>query len=83
VQIKRITELSGATIPAELMAGIEKFGHSPNEMEKFGTEYAVKQVKDLLKGGISHFHFYTMNRHQQTRNVLYNLRKYFPRLNFY
>ncbi len=83
VQIKRVTELSGATIPGELMAGIEKYGDSPEDMEKFGTEYAVNQVKELLKGGITHFHFYTMNRHQQTRNVLYQLRRYFPRLNFW
>ncbi len=83
VQIKRITELSGATIPDELLAGIEEFGESPEAMEKFGTEFAVRQVKELLKGGINHFHFYTMNRHQQTRNVLYQLRRYFPRLNFW
>ena len=81
-QIKRITELSGASIPLELRIGLEKYGDSPEDMEKFGTDYAVNQVKELLKGGINHFHFYTMNRHQQTRNILFQLRKYFPGLNF-
>jgi methylenetetrahydrofolate reductase (NADPH) len=83
VQIKRITELSGATIPADLMKGIERYLDAPADMEKFGTDFAVRQVEELLKGGIDHFHFYTMNRHQQTRNVLYQLKQYFPRLNFW
>jgi len=82
-QISRITELSGATIPQELRKGIEKYCDSPEDMEKFGTDFAVRQVTELLKGGINHFHFYTMNRHQQTRNILYQLRRYFPRLNFW
>lgn len=81
-QIERMTALSGATIPPELAAGIEKYGDSPQDMEKFGTDFAVKQVTELLKGGIKHFHFYTMNRHQQTRSILYRLKDYFPRLNF-
>ena len=63
-QIKRITELSGASIPADLQKGLEKYGDSPEDMEKFGTDYAVKQIYALLKGGITYSHFYTMNRHQ-------------------
>ena len=81
-QIKRMTELSGATIPDELLKEIEKYQDSPEDVERVGTDFAVQQVKELLKGGINHFHFYTMNRHQQTRNILFQLRKYFPRLNF-
>lgn len=82
-QIKRITELSGATIPADLMKALEKYADSPEDMEKFGTEFAVRQVEELLKEGINYFHFYTMNRYQQTRNILYQLRRYFPTLNFW
>ena len=81
-QIQRITELSGATIPDDLLAAIEKYGDSPTEMELIGTDYAVKQVTELLEAGITHFHFYTMNRHDQTRKILYQLKHYFPRLNF-
>lgn len=82
VQIKRITELSGATIPDRLLKGIDTYSESPKDLEAFGTDYAVQQVEDLLKGGIKHFHFYTMNRHQQIRNILYRLKRYFPRLQF-
>ncbi len=81
-QVKRVFDLSGATFPPELVKGIEKYSNSPKDMEKFGTDFAVKQVEELLKGGINFFHFYTMNRHQQTRDILFQLKKYFPRLNF-
>lgn len=81
-QIKRMTELSGATIPPELMEGVNQYMDDPAGMEEFGTDFAVRQVKELLKGGIKHFHFYTMNRHEQTRKILYQLRRYFPSMNF-
>ncbi|MCP4756265.1 MAG: methylenetetrahydrofolate reductase [NAD(P)H] [Proteobacteria bacterium] len=82
-QIIRLTELSGATIPTELRKGLEKYADSPTDMEKFGTDFAVKQVKELLDGGTKCFHFYTMNRDRQTRNILFQLKEYFPRLNFW
>ena len=80
-QIVRITELSGAVIPKKLRQGIEKYQDSPEDLEKFGTSYAVEQVEELLANGFHHFHFYTMNRHQQINNILIQLRKYFPNLN--
>ncbi|MCP4295877.1 MAG: methylenetetrahydrofolate reductase [NAD(P)H] [Proteobacteria bacterium] len=82
-QISRLIELSGAGVPKKLSEGIEKYGESPEDMKKFGTDYAVQQVQELLQGGLTNFHFYTMNRHQQTRDILYQLRNYFPGLNFY
>jgi methylenetetrahydrofolate reductase (NADPH) len=81
-QIVRLTQLSGATIPPELQVGLDKYADNPEDMRKFGTDYAIAQVKELLEGGIECFHFYTMNRHQQTRTILTELKEYFPRLNF-
>jgi len=80
-QITRISELSGAEIPKALQIGLDKYGDNPAEMLKFGTEYAVKQIEELIEQGISYFHFYTMNRHAQTREILSQLKHYFPRLN--
>jgi methylenetetrahydrofolate reductase (NADPH) len=81
-QIERLTELSGATIPSRLREGLDRYGNSPEDMERFGTDYAVEQVTRLLEGGVTAFHFYTMNRHRQTRQILEQLRDSFPRLNF-
>lgn len=82
-QIIRITELSGASIPQKLKTGLDRYADSPAEMEKFGTDFAVEQIEELLKGGVDCFHFYTMNRHKQIRNILLQLKSYFPRLNFW
>ena len=82
-QIRRIIELSGASVPADLAEGLKKCGDSVADTKKFGTEFAIKQVKELVEGGITNFHFYTMNRFQQTRDILFELKDYFPRLNFF
>ena len=82
-QIIRITELSGATIPQKMKQGLDKYADSPQDMAKFGTDYAIEQIEGLLNGGINCFHFYTMNRHRQIREILLQLKSYFPRLNFW
>lgn len=82
-QIVRIVELSGATIPGDLKRGLERYADSPEDMEKFGTDFAVAQIEGLLSGGVSSFHFYTMNRHRQIRSILEQLKSYFPRLSFW
>jgi methylenetetrahydrofolate reductase (NADPH) len=82
-QITRVIELSGAEIPQVILQAVDKYGENPEDMRKFGIDYAVQQVQELLEGGLTNFHFYTMNRYQQTREILYQLRDHFPRLNFY
>ncbi|MGK0290516.1 MAG: methylenetetrahydrofolate reductase (NADPH) [bacterium] len=81
-QLAKINELSGAEIPLALKRGTERFANDAVEMEKFGTDFAIKQVEELLKEGVKHFHFYTMNRYSQTRKILYGLQEHFPNLNF-
>ncbi|MFH2128953.1 MAG: methylenetetrahydrofolate reductase [NAD(P)H] [bacterium] len=82
-QILRITELSGASVPEKLKLGLDKYADNADDMEKFGTDFAVEQIEALLAGGVKHFHFYTMNRHRQIRNILLQLRSYFPQLNLW
>lgn len=81
-QIQRIIQLSGASIPKKLERALELYQDSKEDMEKFGTDYAVEQVEQLLSNGLRCFHFYTMNRHQQTRSILTQLKQHFTSLNF-
>lgn len=81
-QIKRVLEFSNAELPEKLKSGIEKWGDDPVEMEKFGTDFAIEQVEELLNHGHRFFHFYTMNRAQQTMNILQALKDRFPELIF-
>lgn len=79
-QVGRIAELSRTHIPEKLKKGIEKWGDDPTDMERFGTDFAIEQVDQLVQAGLRNFHFYTMNRFEQTKNILLALRDYFPRL---
>ncbi len=72
-QIKRITSLCGAGIPAKLQRLMDKYGAVPADMEKAGIEYASEQIVDLLAHGTDGIHLYTMNKAKQTRRIMENI----------
>jgi methylenetetrahydrofolate reductase (NADPH) len=69
-QIKRMTALSGATIPAELTAQVELRAGDPATVLELGVAYATLQAADLLARGAPGIHFYTLNRSPSTRAIL-------------
>lgn len=69
-QIRRITELCGASIPQQLAKLITRFGDKPGEMEKAGIEFACEQISDLVQQGVAGIHLYTMNKPVQTKQIL-------------
>lgn len=69
-QIKRMSELSGHEIPKFLKDKLENIANKPEEVEKYGIEYAAMQSIGLLKCGIKRFHFYCMNRSEPVRKIL-------------
>lgn len=69
-QIRRITGLCGATIPAGLATLLQKYGDNPAEMEKAGLDYACEQIVDLVSRGAEGIHLYTMNKPAQTKLIL-------------
>lgn len=71
--IKRMIELSGCSVPAELAGAIERYGSDDASMEAFGIDYAVRQVADLMDQGVQQFHFYTLNQSGPTLAVLNRL----------
>ncbi len=72
-QIKRITSLCGAGIPAKLQRLMEKYGSVPADMEKAGIEYASEQIADLLAHKVDGVHLYTMNKARQTKEIMGNI----------
>jgi methylenetetrahydrofolate reductase (NADPH) len=75
-QIKRMIYLSGASLPAKLLRLLDKYGDQPGEFEKAGIEYAINQINDLIENGVEGIHFYTMNRAEQTRIIIKNLKQW-------
>jgi methylenetetrahydrofolate reductase (NADPH) len=73
-QIKRFTEMCGATIPERLRRELELRSDQPDAVADFGVAYATLQCADLLAKGAPGIHFYTLNRSPATRAILSALR---------
>lgn len=72
-QIKKIITLSGVKIPPKLGDRLEKFKEKPEEIEKYGIEFAILQASDLIKNDIRGLHLYCMNKSRQVKHILKDL----------
>lgn len=61
-QIKRFTEMCGASLPEKLIKRLEAAGEAPEIVESVGNDWAVTQIRDLLANGAPGYHLYIMNR---------------------
>jgi methylenetetrahydrofolate reductase (NADH) len=77
-QIKRFTEMCGATIPSELERELNGRADDPEAVAELGVAYATLQCSDLLARGAPGIHFYTLNRSPATRAILAALRAAHP-----
>ncbi|HYO97460.1 MAG TPA: methylenetetrahydrofolate reductase [NAD(P)H] [Polyangiaceae bacterium] len=73
-QVKRITKMCGAGIPAPLLARLEATGGEATAVQRIGVEHATEQCRQLLAGGAPGIHFYTLNRSHATVDILDRLR---------
>ncbi len=72
-QMTRIVSLAGVRTPARLVERLEKNKDKPEEMEKYGIEYAIIQVDDLIKNEIAGLHLYCMNKSHPVKKILAEL----------
>ena len=77
-QIKRFTEMCGASIPDELTTQLDGRADDPEAVAELGVAYATLQCSDLLARGAPGIHFYTLNRSPSTRAILAALRAAHP-----
>ena len=61
-QIKRFTEMCGASLPAKLVTRLEAAGEQPDIVETIGIDWALSQIRDLLAQGAPGYHLYILNR---------------------
>jgi methylenetetrahydrofolate reductase (NADPH) len=73
-QIKRFTEMCGASIPEHLEEQLNGRADDPEAVAELGVAYATLQCSDLLARGAPGVHFYTLNRSPATRAILAALR---------
>jgi methylenetetrahydrofolate reductase (NADPH) len=77
-QIKTITGMCGASIPAALLEALEWRAGDPDAVLQLGVSYATLQCAELLARGAPGIHFYTLNRSPATRAILSALRLHRP-----
>jgi methylenetetrahydrofolate reductase (NADPH) len=67
--VKRMAELSGADFPAWLERRLRAVEDDDAAMHRVGVEAAVELCRELRAGGVTSFHFYTLNRSTATREI--------------
>ncbi len=72
-QIKRFTDLCGASLPIELERRLTELEHDDEAAAEAGVRYAVAQCKELLDSRIAGLHFYTLNRARPVSRILERL----------
>ena len=68
-QLGTSVSLSGSSVPTELSNLIARYAEDPEGMRKAGIEYAMNQIDDLLRHGISGIHIYSMNKADITKEI--------------
>jgi methylenetetrahydrofolate reductase (NADPH) len=68
-QVLRITELCGAKIPSALGEKLCWLKDKPEDVEKYGIEYAQKQAYDLIRNEVRGLHICTMNQSRAARKI--------------
>jgi methylenetetrahydrofolate reductase (NADPH) len=77
-QIKRFTQMCGASIPGPLLEQLELRREDADAVIQLGVAYATLQCADLLARGAPGIHFYTLNKSPATRAILSALRTLRP-----
>ena len=77
-QIKRFTELCGASIPEDYERELAARQDDPEAVKELGVAYATLQCSDLLARGAPGIHFFVLNRSPSARAILAALRSARP-----
>ncbi len=72
-QIRKFTELCGATIPQGMLKRLEELGSDDEAVKQYGIDHATEQCAGLLRSGAPGLHFYTLNKSHSTLRVVANL----------
>lgn len=69
-QIKRMVDLSGASIPKDFRTLLNKYSEDTVSLKQAGIEYSLKQIEGLISYGIDGIHIYTMNKPDIAKKII-------------
>ncbi len=72
----KFSQICGAAISPEVKSIFEPIQDNPEKTLEAGIQFAIRQCKDLLKGGAPGLHFYCLNKSHPTDVVLAEVRQY-------
>ena len=68
--MKRMADLAaGSRFPAKLLKTLDEAGEQPESIRQAGIDYATAQCQELIDGGVSGLHLYTLNKSSATRQI--------------
>ena len=73
VSVQRMAELSGYSVPADIVARLTAGGEDRDEVRRRGIELATELCRELIDVGVPGLHFYTLNFSKATREIYTNL----------
>jgi len=69
-QVKRITALCGAKLPASLVLQLEGQGDNAEAQFESGVAASIEQARGLAAASVPGIHFYVLNKSQATARIL-------------
>ena len=73
-QVATTISLSGTSIPKAFSDLVARYGDNADDMRKAGIDYAIRQMQDLIDGGVDGVHIYSMNKPKMTEEIVSALR---------
>ncbi len=73
-QVATTISLSATSIPKSFSDLVARYGESPEDMRKAGIDFAIRQIQDLIDGGVDGVHIYSMNKPKMTAEIVSALR---------
>ncbi len=69
-KVKQFASICRTTIPKNIEESMAALAKDPQEQEKAGINFTIRQCRDLMKNGARKLHFFTLNKPNVIKSIL-------------